>query len=209
MLSDEQRQSLALAQEMYSSNLEHALPYLKARGIDQHTAISRGLGFVSDPIKGHKNARGRLSIPYLTPAGVVNFSFRCIQDHKCREHGHSKYVKPGGSPPDLYGVLDIFKDTLDIHVAEGEIDTITLSELCGLPSVGFPGVDNWRPWWKNILQDFQRVFVWADGDQAGQTMVNKLQKELGRSAIHVQVPDGHDVNALYLERGPDFVKGLF
>jgi len=210
MLSEEQRQSLVLAQEMYSSNLERAIPYLKSRGIDLATASSRGLGFVTEPIKGHKNAKGRLSIPYQTPAGVIGFTFRCIQDHNCKEiDKHSKYWKPGGSPPELYGVLDVFKDTLDIHIAEGEIDTITLSELCSLPALGFPGATNWRPWWKNVLQDFQRVFVWSDPDVGGDSMINKLQKELGRSAIHVQLPEGYDVNALYLERGPEFVRGLF
>lgn len=209
MLSQEQRESLEIAQKSYSSQLEHVLPYLQKRGIDRATASSRGLGFVAEPIQGHKPAQGRLAIPYVTPSGVIGFNFRCIEDHKCRDiEKHSKYWKASGSEPEPYGVLDIFKDSLDINVSEGELDCITLSELCGLPSIGIPGAQYWKPWWKLVLSDFQRVFIWADGDEAGKSFSQKLQKELGRAAIPVVIPSGEDVNALYLKYGPERIRSM-
>lgn len=209
MLSQEQRESLELAQQRYSASLEPVLKYLEDRGISEDTAISRGLGYVHEPIPGHKPAHGRLSIPYETPAGIVGFNFRCIQDHKCRDFDkHSKYWKPSGTEPNPYGVLDIFKDSLDIHVTEGEIDTITLSEMCGMPALGIPGAQNWRPWWKLVLSDFQRIFLWADPDDAGESMTRKFQKEMGVSVIPVHIPQGYDVNSLYLKNGPEYMRGL-
>lgn len=218
-LSEEQKKSLVIATDRYAENLEGVLPYLESRGITEAIAHSRGLGLVRDPILEHKHARDRLSIPYVTPAGPVAMSFRCVIDHNCKEENlrlqainkkwkHSKYVKPAGQDPELYGVRDAFKDSRDIHIAEGEIDTIVLSELCGLPALGISGAKYWLPWWVEVLRDFRKVFVYCDGDEAGEQLGNKIQKELGLAAILIKLPDGEDVNSIYLMGGADALRGM-
>lgn len=42
-----------------------------------------------------------------------------------------------------------------ICVTEGELDTVVLSVKTGHPSVGIPGVNNWRPYYAKILDDFE------------------------------------------------------
>lgn len=210
LLSDEQRKSLESATNLYAEHLEVALPYLAGRGIGKDTALSRGLGVVKTPaIPEHKAAVGRLAIPYITPSGVVAITFRCIQDHNCREvDNHSKYVKPRGQESVLYGVMDCQIPSLDIHVAEGEIDTITLSELCSLPAIGFSGAKQWKPWWTEVLRDFHRVFVYCDGDEAGISLGNKISKEVGSSVIPINLPSGEDVNSYYMKYGPEALREM-
>ena len=199
---------MEVAASRYMDSVEPALPYLMTRGIDRATANSRGLGYVADPIPGHKPASGRLAIPYITNNGVVAMSFRCIKDHSCKEEKHPKYWKPKSQAAVLYGVQDAFQDTLDIHIAEGEMDAITLSALCSLPSLGVTGAQYWKPWWSLILKDFRRVFVYADGDDAGRQLCEKIQREVGMSVIPVLLPDGEDVNTLYLKHGAEYLRSL-
>ena len=208
MLSGEQKELLGLATGTYVKALDLAMPYLASRGIDRASALTRGLGYVSEPVVGHQSFLGRLSIPYVTPSGVVNMTFRCIEDHRCKEHGHSKYMKPKGNHTTLYGVGDILKDTLDIAVVEGEIDTIIMSEIVGFPCVGNPGATNWLPWWTDIFKDFRRVFVFEDGDEQGEAMGDKIQNELGMSVVRVKYPPGEDTNSMYLKVGKEAIREM-
>ena len=209
MLSEEQRNLLNEAMARYSEHLDEALPYLKGRGISEATARTRGLGIVRDPVVGHENRVGRLAIPYVTQSGVVNMTFRCIQDHECKFLNHGKYLELAGAGTNLYGVNDIVeKNSLDICITEGEIDAIVLSEEVGIPAVGISGKDKWLPWWKQIFSDFRRVYVFKDGDEAGDKLAEKVQKEMGMKAVICRMPDGEDVNSAYLEYGADYLKGF-
>lgn len=220
MLSDEQRKSLAYAVDQYHANVEQVIPYLEARGLGRDIALSERLGFVETPaIPGHKSGSGRLAIPYLTKAGPVAVTFRCIQDHNCKEFErelkkqhpnwrHSKYTKPSGTSTYLFGVNALFEAGRDIHVTEGELDRHTLHHRVSLPAVGVPGVDNWKPWWPEVFKDFRHVFVWSDGDEAGNLLFERFSKELGTRAIQVQVPDGHDVGSLFQLKGAEYMRGM-
>lgn len=207
-LSSEQRKSLTEAAERYALSVEGALPYLAKRGISPQCASSVALGLVSEPaLPGHEKYVGRLSIPYLTRAGVVGFKFRCIA-HEGDCIGHAKYLNLPGQEATFYNVEDAFAGSLDIHVAEGEIDTVTLSQLCGLPTMGIPGATNWRPWWKETLVDFRYIYVFCDGDSAGSGLGRKLQKELGRKVILIEMPQDEDVNSMYMKEGADFIRAM-
>jgi len=210
LLSDEQKKSLELAVQDYSASVEKVLPYLAKRGIGEDTARSRRLGYVETPtIPEHRGAAGRLAIPYNTMAGVVGVTFRCIEDHVCREiPKHSKYKNPPGQEQLMYGVNSIFTDNLEIAVVEGQIDEITVSDLCGIPSIGIPGSDAWKPWWTHILSDFQRVFALTDGDEAGEKMGRKISKELGAKAVVVPFPAREDANSTYLKYGPEAIREM-
>lgn len=163
---------------------------------------------MNEPVVGHQSFRGRLSIPYVTLSGVVNMTFRCIQDHNCKEHGHSKYMKPKGNHTTLYGVGDILKDTLDIAIVEGELDAIVMSEIVGFPCIGNPGADNWLPWWTDIFKDFRRVFVFEDGDEQGEKMGDRIQNELGMSVVRIKYPPKEDTNSMYLKVGAEKIREM-
>lgn len=163
----------------------------------------------SPTIPEHRNGKGRLAIPYNTMAGVVGITFRCIENHDCKEiNKHSKYTNPPGQLQLMYGVNSIFSDSLDIAVVEGQIDEITVTDLCGIPAVGIPGADAWKPWWTHILSDFRRVFTLTDGDQAGEKLGNKVQKELGSKAVVVPFPAQEDANSTYLKYGADYIREM-
>jgi len=56
-----------------------------------------------------------------------------------------------------------------------------------------------------LLQDFNTVFVFADGDQPGIDFAKSLAKELS-SVIIINMPEGEDVNSMYLLHGSDYFK---
>lgn len=195
-LSREQRLSLEQAQKEYSSHVEEAEELLAVRGIDLEAARSAGLGVVRNPIPQHRHLTGRLSIPYITRAGVVNFTFR-----RLGEGNSPKYMKAEGFEANLYGVESLKKADDWIAICEGELDALTL-HICGIPALGIPGAKNWKPHWNRIFADFSRVYVFADGDTAGNELKDRALHQLGTSGVHVKMPEGEDVNSLYVQYGP-------
>jgi len=92
-----------------------------------------------------------------------------------------------------------------ISICEGEIDTITLDHVCGIPAVGVPGVNNWKKHYSRLLADFDKVFLFADGDNAGTEFGKSLSRELGNLVV-VQMPEGEDVNSMYRTHGAEYFK---
>jgi DNA primase len=101
-------------------------------------------------------------------------------------------------------VLATFEAGDFVGVCEGEIDTVTLNK-CGIPAVGVPGVNNWKKHYTRILQDFETVYVFADGDQPGVDFAKNLARELA-TVIVIQMPDGEDVNSVYCKGGPNAIR---
>lgn len=210
-LSSERKSSLEFSTLRYMEDMDQAtLEWLERRGIDADTATSNGLGLVKRPIQGHGPATNRLSIPYLTDDGPIAIKFRCLQDHVCKDvgNGHSKYWYEKGQESRLYGVQSWFTPNQDIHVCEGELDTIILKDVVGLPAIGVPGSTNWQAHWRLVFSDFDHVFMWSDPDGAGQKMIGKWQKELGVKVIQVRLPAGLDVNDTYLKYGADHMREM-
>ncbi len=197
-LSSSQRKLLERAATTYLSHLEEAEEYLTGRGIALEVARSNGLGVVRDPIPGHDHLVGRLAIPYLTDYGPVNMNFRCMQDHDCKDHGHPKYLMWHGLEVNLYNVKALTEAKSAIAVAEGEIDALS-STLAGIPAVGISGATKWQDHWNNVFEDFERVYVWQEGDEAGKKFGDRLVGEVG--AIRVALPAGQDVNSIWVADG--------
>ena len=204
----EQRLLLAQAASQYQSDLAAdtaAQEYLKSRGFTEAVAQRYRLGVVTSAQGGHERFRGRLAIPYLTPAGPVNFRFRCLQQHSCKEAAHGKYVGLEGFETNLFNVMDLALPGATICVCEGELDAITLS-MCGIPAVAVPGATNWKKHFGRCLDDFSRVLVLGDPDEAGKGLNKKLINDV--RAIPVRLPKGYDVNSLFVERGADALRAL-
>lgn len=202
-LSVVQRRSLERAHATYQKYLDEAVAYLEGRGIDRAAALSAGLGVVRDPIPGHDHVTGRLAIPYLTPSGPVNYNFRCMKDHSCKEAGHSKYVMWSGLEVNLYNVTALESAGQAIAVAEGEIDALS-STLAGIPCVGVSGATKWQDHWNNIFEDFSSVYVWQEGDEAGKKFGDRVVSEVG--AIRVVLPERQDVNSIWTASGAEALR---
>ena len=195
-LTDTQRDALKHATAVFEASLDKAAPYLEGRGITTDLARLYQLGFVDAETAppGYKQFAGRLAIPYVTPAGVVDIRFRTLGSSS------AKYLSRAGATPTLYNVGALHRPFDSIAICEGELDAITLDGLCKLPAVGCPGAQAWAHYWQRLFADYSRVFVLCDGDEAGKTFGAALAKDID-SAVVIHLPDGHDVNSLYLERG--------
>lgn len=190
---------LERAQRAYSANLDPAAEYLASRGISLAHAVTAGLGVVTGDLVEHEHLKGRLAIPYMTPAGPVNMSFRCIKDHHCGSSNCPKYMQSDGLGANLYYVR-AFEDAGDfICIAEGEIDALTLN-ICGIPALGVSGSGKWEPHWTEIFDDFQYVYVMIDGDDAGEKFGQRVVKVIPH-AVRIRMPPGEDVNSMYVQNG--------
>jgi DNA primase len=206
--SSEQRLLLEQAASQYQQDLAAdtaAQEYLMNRGFGPEAAGTFRLGVVRTPLIGHERYAGRLAIPYLTPEGPVNFRFRCLQQHSCKEAEHGKYVGLEGFETNLFNVLDLKKPGDAVCVTEGELDAITLS-ICGLPAVAVPGATNWKKHFSRCLDDFARVYVFGDPDDAGKGLNKRLISDV--RATPVRMPKGMDVNDVYREQGAAGVRRL-
>lgn len=200
------RDLLLAAVERYQAHLNDASDYLKGRGITRTAAQEARLGVVRDPLPGHEPYRGRLCIPYLTTSAVVNLKFRCIEDHVCKDHGHPKYLGLHGETR-MYHVTSALTNLSYIAVTEGEIDALILNHMCGIPAVGIPGANTWKPHYTRVLEGFDRIFVLGDGDKAGAEFARSVSKKL-EGGISIVLPEGQDVNDVYRVGGVQAVKNL-
>lgn len=199
---------LAQAASQYQADLAAdiaAQTYLKSRGFGEQVAATYRLGVVRTPVQGHEGYVGRLALPYLTPEGPVNFRFRCLRQHKCKDEGCCKYLGLEGFETNLYNVLDLAKPGDTICVTEGEVDAITLS-ICGIPAVAVPGATNFKKHQARCLDDFGRVLVFGDGDDAGKGLNKKLINDV--RAIPVTMPKGLDCNDVYRQDGAEGLRKL-
>jgi len=192
-----QRELLDLATTKYAANIFQAEDYLASRGITREAARLARLGVVGEPDVGHEQFQGRLSIPYITKTGVVDLRFRSLNPAV-----EPKYMGMTGAETKMYNVLDVERAGDFIGVCEGEIDTITVSSLIGIPCVGVPGANSWKKHYTRLLADFERIFVFADGDQPGKEFATSLARELPVTTI--QLPDGHDVNSMFVLEGASY-----
>jgi DNA primase len=196
--SASQKELLGKAAEKYAESIHLAEAYLKQRGIPLEVARLARLGVVEEPEIGHEQYVGRLSIPYVTKTGVVDLRFRSLNPAV-----EPKYMGLTGADTKMYNVLDVERAGDFIAVCEGELDTITLSACVGIPCVGVPGANSWKKHYTRLLADFERVYVFADGDQPGREFASSLARELPVTVV--QFPDGEDVNSYYTNYGSSAV----
>jgi DNA primase len=196
-LSKSQRELLERATETYAQNLVEILPYLESRGITEQTARMFRLGFVKNPEVGHEPYIGKLSIPYLTPSGTIDIRFRALSP----DAAGPKYMSRPGATTHIFNINALNKDDDTLIVCEGELDTVVATQA-GFAAVGLPGANNWKPFYSRVLADWTKVILLCDGDNAGREMAKNLSRELD-NVFPVFMPEGQDVNDVYLAEGAD------
>jgi DNA primase len=195
------KKSLEEAVSHYETQVDWVGDYLHGRGISKEAAVTRRLGYVGDALIGHEQYVGRLAIPYLTPTGVVDVRFRIVDS----DSDAPKYMGRPGVETSIYGVNAFSLNSSIIGITEGEMDALVLEEMCGLPAVGIPGAQAWKPFYWRAFEDYDKVYVFADGDQPGMDFAKKIASALD-SAVIIQMPDKEDVNSTFLIEGADGIR---
>lgn len=209
MASNGQSKLLMEAAQRYAQEISpEALVALAERGISEEVAARFQLGTITDPINGHEMYEGWISIPYITAMNhCVGFKFRRLDD------GKPKYGSPLGQKAHLYNVTDILVQSPYIVVTEGELDAVITSGVLGIPAVGVPGVQAWKPHFAKLFNGYDTVYVVGDNDikedgsNPGAEFSKRVANEVLNSQI-VQLPPGMDINDYYLANGPDATREL-
>jgi len=196
-LSKSQRELLERATENYAQNITEIIPYLESRGITEATARMFHLGFVKNPEIGHEPYIGKLSIPYLTPSGTIDIRFRALSP----DAAGPKYMSRPGATTHIFNINALSSDADVLAICEGELDTVVASQA-GFNAVGLPGANNWKPFYSRVLADWTKIVLLCDGDNAGREMAKNLSRELD-NVFPVFMPEGQDVNDVYLAEGAD------
>lgn len=157
------------------------------------------LGFVgNDPYPGHEFKEGRLSIPYITPSGIVQMRFRAIPEDGVLGNPEKspKMLSLANAGTNLYNAQDLLIDTDILAICEGEPDTWTVHML-EIPVVGIAGVEAWDKI-KDVARAFRfrKVVIVADNDDGGEGLkfAEKLQMSIRQARIAL-MPTEHDANS--------------
>lgn len=204
-LTESQKGFLRAATERYRNSLPGSPgeEYLATRGLRAPSIkqeVDRFLlGYVADPLPGHEMYRGKLAIPYLRWSQGNGWSVVSIRFRKLHTDDGNKYLTVAGDRPRLYNTTALMKISPVIAVTEGEIDAIT-AQVSGIPAVGVPGTQSWKPYFREPFLGYREVFILADGDEPGMQFAESVAKTLYNAKI-VPMPPGSDVNDLVCREG--------
>ena len=209
MASNVQSKLLLEAAQRYAQAISpEALAVLDARGISEVVAAKYQIGTITEPINGHEMYQGWISIPYITAGGsCVGFKFRRVDE------GKPKYGSPTGQKAHLYNVADITIMKPYIVVCEGELDTVIVSGVLGIPAVGVPGVAAWKSHFPKLFGGYETVYVVGDNDvkedgsNPGAEFSKRVANEVMNSTI-VTLPPNMDINDYYLAHGASATRKL-
>lgn len=206
ILPAERRAALTAKAQEYASHLDEATEYLLNRGIVREAAEMFQLGYVTSG-----EFEGRLTIPYVTPAGVVQIKYRCadLSHHTGFKHTHDgcpKYLYEAGTGTYLYNAQVLIHSADRVVVTEGELDAVSVQAYTGIPSVAYPGSEMWKahPHWRLCFEGVSEVVVVADGDDVGKEAAKRVADSLGLVAKVVNMPRGDDANSIIATHGKDF-----
>ncbi|ALA06784.1 DNA primase [Mycobacterium phage Chadwick] len=206
-LSESQKSFLREATDRYRLSLPGSPgeEYLATRGLvtsspEVQAEIDRFmLGYVGDPLPGHEMYRGMLAIPYLRWSYESRWQVVSIRFRRLDGDEKPKYLTVAGDQPWLYNTLSLIKHSPEVAITEGEIDCIT-AHLCGIPSVGVPGVQTWKPYMRELFLGYRDVYVFADGDPPGMDFAERVASSIPGAKV-IPMPEGEDVNSVVMGQG--------
>jgi 5S rRNA maturation endonuclease (ribonuclease M5)/KaiC/GvpD/RAD55 family RecA-like ATPase len=177
------------------SNVE---AYMNTRGISPKTLDARGI---------KQDNKGNLVFEYRNGFGkLMTVKYR---PSKIIEKGETKTWCQSGkdTAPVLFGMdkIDITKPLL---ICEGEIDSLTCIEANFTNVVSVPfgaGNFHWIQYNWEWLEQFEKIIVWADKDEAGEKMRKEVITRLGENRCFVVNSPHKDINLHLLEEGKESV----
>ncbi|EGR33048.1 hypothetical protein IMG5_063030 [Ichthyophthirius multifiliis] len=105
---------------------------------------------------------------------------------KCKIRGVGKEnkqfmrMKPSGQSSGLFGLNTVPINAKEIVITEGEYDAMAVFQETGIPSISLPnGACNLPCQVINCLEQFEKIYLWMDNDQAGQNNYPKIAEKLG------------------------------
>jgi DNA primase len=110
----------------------------------------------------------------------------------------------------MFNVVDLHTNSRIIAICEGELDTLIMSALVGVPAVGVAGVSQWKPHFPKMFEGFDRVVIFADNDikedgrNPGMELAKRIKEDID-DAVVIQLPDNKDVNQVFLEEGKEWL----
>lgn len=160
------------------------------------------LGAVVQPDVLDDQARGMISIPYMTPNGPAALRFR-RPPHK--DTG-PKYWQPEHSNLTIFNTPAFFESEDTIAITEGEMDCITLVQA-GIPAVGIPGASAWKSHFELLFEGYSSVLICADNDDqgAGRKFASKVAQRVPGPQVAL-FPEGHDCNSYFAEFGRESLR---
>lgn len=115
-----------------------------------------------------------------------------------------KYLGVSGLETRLFNLRSLVSAGDHLCITEGEIDAISVEEA-GIPAVGVPGVDNWKPHHRRLFEGYSKVLVVGDNDPAGRRFMERVVAEIP-CAQPVTLGAAKDLNELLQEEGPDGIR---
>ncbi|QNJ55846.1 DNA primase [Mycobacterium phage PainterBoy] len=155
---------------------------------------------MDDPLPGHEMYRGCLAIPYMRHSPWRGWSVASIRFRKLWDSDGAKYLTVEGDKPRLYNTASLIRYSRDMAITEGEIDAVSAEVMAGIPAVGVPGSQTWKPFMRELFLGYRNVNILADGDEAGIDFARQVAKTLPNARI-IPMPDGEDVNSLLTKQG--------
>lgn len=190
--------------ELYHRQVwEHkpAVEFLESRGLVHSTVERFHLGYVGTPalderkrVGGHP-VQGCLTIPYEDGRGA----YRQLR-YRPLYPSEAKYLTVGGEKAHLFAVRATDNNT--VYVTEGEIDAMILWQV-GLRAVGVPGANNWKPEWRWLFRNCDKVILCMDPDPSGMRAAQEMYAALNMvtDVTAAKLPPKMDVNDVFLRYG--------
>jgi hypothetical protein len=170
------------------SSHDYVNDYLIEHAITRDMVAKYRLGVVAKPLDGDARFYGALVYPYCDRKGVSAIRFRLFDSN-------DKIGQHSGQKSRIYHTAAFFEAEDEIGIAEGEPDTIASSEHI-LPTVGIPGVKNYKDRWTSLFKDYTKVYIFAQGDQRGREFGEQMSDTIGWRARVINCPDREDVASL-------------
>lgn len=183
---EEYQRATSLFQDAYAGS--QAEVYVKGRGISEKAVAALRLGLVPPGTEGFEQFSNRLAVPYLNMRKqVTGFKFRSLDPES-----DNKYLALDGFETTLYNIQALNTPHGVLSLNEGEADVWSMTTL-GIPALGVPGVSNWKPHHKRLLDGFT-ILYWPHDDKAGHSFAKALKQDLPE-VVMCGTPGGcNDVN---------------
>ena len=171
--------------------------YLKDRGIQEQTMskykVRRAVREDLPPSKQDRWNKEYIRLVYEDPEGDVVMRKWIGVD---RKDGKKEIGSTTPQYATLWGHWLVNENTKRILITEGEIDAMSVDQMCpDIPTLSMPTGASNLDWINNDyerLQQFERIYILTDMDKAGEQAAQKIAQRLGLTRCYrVSLPSGY------------------